>query len=64
VLEKHLTVLPSARTLKRIAERREIRSKREAILVKSVLLHGELTTSLGEWAEILGRALDPWLGTL
>jgi len=61
VFEKHLTALPSARTLKRIAERGVVRSEKEAKLVESVLRHGELTTALGYWAEALGHALDPWL---
>jgi hypothetical protein len=61
VLEKHLTVLPSARMLKRIAERGQVRNEREAKLVEAVLLHRELTSHLGEWAEVLGLALDPWL---
>ena len=61
VLEKHLPVLPSARALKRIADRGDVRNKREALLVQQVLSHQELLSHLGEWAEVLGRSLDPWL---
>jgi hypothetical protein len=61
VLDKHLTVLPSARTLWRVAERGTVRSETEANLVEAVLLRAELSVALGPWADVLGSALDPWL---
>jgi hypothetical protein len=60
VLQKHLPVLPSARTLKRVADRGIVESAKEARLVESVLSDATLVAELGPWAEVLGQALDPW----
>ncbi len=60
VLEQHLPVLPSARRLRAVALRGNIKSRADAQLVQSTLMNPDLAHLLGPNAQVLGAALDRW----